>query len=167
MQLPRPSFSILLLVFSSSVFRTTLALSPFSPAFNAAVASRNIPLSQRSALQDHPSLRKRIGADLEEGWHMSIDNYELFIPLGFAAAEMIRFYTNLLTMSRRRANDGDPALSNFHMVVGSLKIAFGSTDPIAWDWVTRFTEELVSFQSKLSRPAEPLSNAEPKSREMC
>lgn len=91
---------------------------------------------------------------------MTIDNYEMFIPLGFAAAEMIRFYTVLLNQSRRRANDGDPALSRFHMVVGSLKIAFASTDPITWDWVTNFTEEIVRLNPKLSRPAESRSIAE-------
>ena len=97
---------------------------------------------------------------------MSIDNYEMFIPLGFAAAELIRFYTTLLSQSRRRANDRDPALSHFNMVVGSLKIAFGSTDPIAWDWVTSFTEELVSFPLMLSRLVEPRTTAEP-SPERC
>ena len=85
---------------------------------------------------------------------MSIDNYEMFIPLGFAAAELIRFYSALLNHSRRRANDRDPTLSRFHMVIGSLKIAFTSTDPIAWEWVTSFTEELVSIPPRLSRLVE-------------
>ena len=85
---------------------------------------------------------------------MSIDNYEMFIPLGFAAAEMIRFYTTLLTQSRGRANGGAPALSRFHMVLGSLKIAFESTDPIAWEWVTRFAEDIVSLPPRLSRLVE-------------
>ena len=159
MQLPQPSFSILLLIFSSSILPTVFAFHP-SPSFNAAVAPRNIPFSQRYALQNYRPLRKRIGADLEGGWHMSIDNYEMFIPLGFAAAELIRFYTALLTQSQRRAHGREPALSRFHMVVGSLQIAFASTDPIPWDWVTTFTEELVSPPFKLSSPVKSQTIAE-------
>ena len=160
MQHPESLISVPFLIISFSILQTVFAFPPSTPDFNAAVAPRNIPFPQHFASQNYRSLRKRIGADLEEGWHMSIDNYEMFIPLGIAAAEMIRFYTVLLNQSRRRANDGDPALSRFHMVVGSLKIAFASTDPITWDWVTNFTEEIVRLNPKLSRPAESRSIAE-------
>ena len=84
---------------------------------------------------------------------MSIENYEVFIPLGLAAADMIRVYSDLLTQARQHANLNNPGLREFQLTYGVLKLLFTSNDVITWGFVTDFAEELVSLA--IRRPFDP------------
>lgn len=139
----RLGLTLLVLLICTSL-GNVLAL-PQSSHHSTAISPPGISApSSPSAPHRHRRL-KRMDADLEDGWHMSIENYEVFIPLGLAAADMIRFYGDLLTQARQHASLNSPGLREFQLTLGVLKLLFTSNYVITWDFVTEFAEELVSL----------------------
>ena len=138
---PLPSFLLLVLLFSINVI---LALPPsFSDV--TVTASQKIPSASHPFrhLHDYHTHTKRTATDLGNGWHMSIDNYETFIPLGISLADLVRFYNDLLSAGHAQATQNRPALSHFIVAYGALQMTFWSTDLIPWSWLIDFGEQLV------------------------
>ena len=135
---------ILLVLLSCTSLENALSL-PQSSHHSTVVSPRGVSGPSSPSVPHYHRRLKRINGDLEDGWHMSIDNYEIFIPLGFAAADMIFFYSDLLNQARRHARLNNPGLREFQSIFGALKLLFISNDVITWDFVTDFAEDLVSL----------------------
>lgn len=135
----------LILVLLFCTFLGNVLALPQSSHHSAAISSRGISAPSSPSVPQYHRRLKRIDADLDDGWHMSIENYEIFIPLGYAAVDMIRFYTDLQAQARRHASLNHPGLREFQSTYGVLKILFTANDIITWDFVVGFAEELVSL----------------------
>ena len=75
---------------------------------------------------------------------MSIENYEIFIPLGYATHQLVQFYQEIITLSSTESHNRNPAIPQFKLALGTLELIFRSNSPIPWHWVTEFGEALVS-----------------------
>ena len=147
----RFGFLIFFFVIASFFSHIILAFprSPSQPA--TATQPRPTHTSLPSITPNYGPLLRRNGFDLGNGWHISIENYEIFIPLGYATNELLNFYHEIITSSRTEWYNGNPAVPQFKLALGALEVIFRSNGPIPWDWVSEFGEALVSAAFVISR----------------
>ena len=139
-------FGFLIFLFAYSVFFSH-DISAFPHSRSRPATTIPLPRTQTpspSITPNYHPLLPRNGVDLGNGWHMSIDNYELFIPLGYATHELVRFYREIITSSHTEWHNNHPALPQFKLAFGALELIFRSNSPIPWNWVSEFGETLAS-----------------------
>ena len=94
---------------------------------------------------------------------MDLDNYEVFIQLGVAIHDLVRFYNEITASSRVQINNSNPARGHCQLAVGILEIIFRSNDPIPWEWMAEFGSALVSALVNNLDPGCIVSSCQPMS----
>ena len=146
----RSGFLIFFFAFSS-LFSLVILAFPHSPSQPAtATLPQRTHRSLPSITPNYSPLLRRNGVDLGNGWHMSIENHEIFIPLGYATHQLLNFYHEIVISSRTEWYNRNPAVPQFSLALGALEIIFRSNSPIPWDWVSAFGEMLVGAAFDIS-----------------
>ena len=139
-------FRFLIFTFAfSSLFSHVILAFPHVPSQPAtATLPQRTQTSSPSITPNYGPLLRRNDVDLGNGWHMNIENYEIFIPLGYATHQLMRFYREIIASSHAEWYNRNPALPQFKLALGALEVIFRSNSPIPWDWVSEFGQILVS-----------------------
>ena len=87
---------------------------------------------------------KGLPADIGDGWTMHVNNVGCFIQ--FAAAEdLASFYSNILDGARLSLSVNAPCSPRLQYAYGLLSLVLESSQPLQWEWVIAFVEQIVSF----------------------
>lgn len=108
---------------------------------------RSVWLSYQSQKPKESILHERVDdlpTPLDDGWSMHINNIGCFTPFRVAVQELASFYSGVLAGTIMARTNRQPRASRLHYTYGLLSLVLESTEPIEWEWVMEFTEQIVS-----------------------